>query len=33
MFIGGINKIEVKYHIDEKILNFIEKYFKNFDIN
>ena len=29
MFIGGINIFEVKYPVDEKILNIIEKYFGN----
>ena len=33
MFIGGINIMEMKYPIDEKILKIIDKYFKNFDIN
>ena len=31
MFIGGINIIEIKYPVDERILNIIEQYFKNFD--
>ena len=30
MFIGGINIIEMKYCIDERILNIIEKYYDNF---
>ena len=33
IFIGGINIIEMKYPVDEKILNIIEIYFKNFDKN
>ena len=33
MFIDEINITEMKYPIDEKILNIIDKYFKNFDIN
>ena len=31
MFFGGINVIEMKYCVDERILNIIEKYFKNFN--
>ena len=30
MFIGGVNIIEMKYCIDERILNIIEKYYDNF---
>ena len=33
IFIGGINIFEMKYPVDEKILNIIEHYFKNFDKN
>ena len=33
VFIGGINIFEMNYPVDEKILNIIEHYFKNFDKN
>ena len=33
MFIGGINIFEIKYPVDERILNIIETNFKNFDKN
>ncbi len=33
IFIGGINIFEMNYPVDEKILNIIEHYFKNFDKN
>ena len=33
IFIGGINVVETKYPVDEKILNIIGHYFKNFDKN
>ena len=33
IFIGGLNVIEMRFPIDENILNIIEKNFKNFDKN
>ena len=33
IFIGGINIIEIKYPVDDRILNIIDKHFQNFNKN